>query len=72
VLPAGRLPELRYVRGTMFCDIGLTVDVRTGRLIVTSAIDNLCRGASGQALANANIMLGLDEADGLAAAPLMP
>ena len=72
VLPAGGLPETRHVRGTMFCDIGLVVDPRTGRLIVVSAIDNLCRGASGQALANANLMLGLDLAEGLRLAPLVP
>ena len=72
VLPAGTLPETRWVRGTMFCDIGLAVDERIGRLIVLSAIDNLCRGASGQAVAGANLMLGLPEAEGLPLAPLMP
>lgn len=72
VLPQGTLPETRWVRGTMFCDIGLVVDPRTNRLIVVSAIDNLCRGASGQALANANLMLGLDSAKGLDLAPLVP
>lgn len=72
VLPAGSLPEVRNVRGTMFCDIGLVVDPRTNRLIIVSAIDNLCRGASGQAVANANLMLGLDEAAGLRLPPLAP
>lgn len=72
VLPPGRLPETRWVRGTMFCDIGLVVDPRTGRLIILSAIDNVCRGASGQALANANLMLGLDQNAGLNLAPVMP
>ena len=72
VLPKGTLPETRHVRGTMFCDIGLVVDERTGRLIVVSAIDNLCRGASGQALANANLMCGLPVDTGLQLAPLMP
>ncbi len=72
VLAPGKLPETRHVRGTMFCDIGLTLDPRTKRLIITSAIDNLCRGASGQALANANIMAGLDAAAGLRLAPVMP
>ena len=56
----------------MFCDIGLAVDPRTQRLIIVSAIDNLCRGASGQALANANLMCGLPVETGLTAAPLMP
>jgi len=72
VLPPGKLPELRFVRGSMFCDLALVVDPRTERLIVCSAIDNLCRGASGQALACANLMLGLDVDAGLPVAPLMP
>ncbi|KUG28290.1 n-acetyl-gamma-glutamyl-phosphate reductase [hydrocarbon metagenome] len=72
VLPKGRLPETRFVRGTMFCDIGLVLDGRTGRLVIVTAIDNLCRGASGQALACANLMLGLPVEAGLDLAPLMP
>ena len=72
VLPKGCLPELRSVRGTMFCDIGLVADPRTGRLIILSAIDNLCRGASGQAVANANLMCGLPLETGLRLAPLVP
>ena len=72
VLPPGQLPETRNVRGTMFCDIGLVLDPRVNRCIVVSAIDNLCRGASGQALANANLMCGLDLHSGLDLAPLMP
>ena len=72
VLPVGKLPETRFVRGTMFCDIGLVVDPRTGRLIVVSAIDNLCRGASGQAVACANLMSGLPVDAGLNLAPMMP
>ena len=65
VLPQGALPETRFVRGTMFCDIGLGLDARTGRLIIVSVIDNLCRGAAGQALANANLMCGLPVETGL-------
>ena len=65
VLPKGSLPETRFVRGSMFCDLGLVVDPRTGRLTILSAIDNLCRGASGQALANANLMCGLPVGTGL-------
>ena len=72
VLPLGTLPELRAVRGTMFCDIALVGDPRTGRLIILSAIDNLCRGASGQAVANANLMCGLPLESGLRLAPLVP
>lgn len=65
VLPKGGLPETRFVRGSMFCDMGLVVDTRTGRLIILTAIDNLCRGASGQALANANLLCGLPVETGL-------
>ena len=72
VLPKGKLPETRHVRGSMFCDIGLVVDPRTRRLIIVSAIDNLGRGASGQALVNANLMCGLPVETGLEGAPLMP
>ncbi len=72
VLPAGSLPETRNVRGTMFCDIAVTVDERAGKLIAVSAIDNLCRGASGQAVANANLMSGLPVDTGLGFAPMVP
>ncbi|MBQ7586343.1 MAG: N-acetyl-gamma-glutamyl-phosphate reductase [Desulfovibrionaceae bacterium] len=71
VLPLGKLPETRFVRGTMFCDLGLVVDPRTQRLIIVSTIDNLCRGAAGQALANANLMQGLSVDTGLNQAPLV-
>lgn len=72
VLPLGKLPETRNVRGTLFCDIGLTICKRTKKLIITSAIDNLSRGASAQALANANLMMGLPLGEGLLHAPLLP
>lgn len=72
ILPTGKLPETRFVRGTMFCDIAVVIDERTQRLIVVSVIDNLCRGASGQAVANANLMCGLPLQSGLNLAPLVP
>jgi N-acetyl-gamma-glutamyl-phosphate reductase len=72
VLPQGVLPQTRWVRGSMYCDIGLVRDTRSDRLIIISAIDNLCRGASGQALANANLMCGLNLNAGLELTPLMP
>ena len=72
VLPLGKLPELKNVRGTMFCDIGLVVDKRTKRLIIVSVIDNLCRGASGQAVACANLVAGLPLETGLRLAPMVP
>lgn len=61
----GHLPETKDVAGTNFCDIGLKVDPRTNRLIVISVIDNLVKGASGQAVQNMNLMFGLDETTGL-------
>lgn len=70
VLPLGQLPETRFVRGTLFCDIGLVKDSRTNRLIIVSAIDNLCRGASGQAMVNANLMVGLPPDAGIPAAAM--
>jgi N-acetyl-gamma-glutamyl-phosphate reductase len=72
ILPAGAYPSTLYVRGSNFCDIGLTIDRRTGRVIVISAIDNLVKGASGQAVQNMNIMNGFPENLGLDALPLFP
>ncbi len=72
VLPEGIYPSTLYVRGSNFCDIGLTIDKRTGRVIVVSAIDNLVKGASGQAVQNMNIMNGFPENLGLDALPLFP
>jgi N-acetyl-gamma-glutamyl-phosphate reductase len=72
VLPEGALPDLRSVRGSMFCDLALVPDARTGVCIIISAIDNICRGASGQAVANANLMSGLPLGCGLNLVPLAP
>lgn len=72
VLPLGAYPSTMHVRGSNFCDIGLTIDRRTGRVIVVSAIDNLVKGASGQAVQNMNIMNGFPENLGLDALPLFP
>jgi N-acetyl-gamma-glutamyl-phosphate reductase len=69
---AGSLPQTIEVRGTNFCDLGLRVDGPRGRVIVITAIDNLTRGASGQAIHNFNLMAGLPETLGLEAAPLTP
>jgi N-acetyl-gamma-glutamyl-phosphate reductase len=63
ISPPGQMPQLRDVVGTNFCDIGIKV-VR-GMLIIVSVIDNLLKGASGQAVQNMNIMCGLDERTGL-------
>jgi len=61
----GRVPDLRSVARTNFCDIGATVDAGTGRAVIVSAIDNLVKGAAGQAIQNMNLMLGLAETEGL-------
>jgi len=72
VLPFGQAPATRHVRGSNYCHIGVVADRKPGRAIVFSALDNLTKGSSGQALQNANIMLGLDEREGLEMAPLFP
>jgi N-acetyl-gamma-glutamyl-phosphate reductase len=64
-----RLPDTLNVRGTNFCDIGFKLDERNNRLIIISAIDNLVKGAAGQAVQNMNIMLGFDETTGLLNVP---
>ncbi|MFO7952081.1 MAG: N-acetyl-gamma-glutamyl-phosphate reductase [Bacillota bacterium] len=65
VLKPPALPETRLVRGSNYCDLALRVDQRTGRLIIISAIDNLVKGAAGQAVQNMNIMFNLEEELGL-------
>jgi len=72
VLPEGTFPSTAHVRGSNFCDIGIAVDERTGRVIVVSAIDNLVKGASGQAVQNMNLMCGLPETLGLDFLPIFP
>ncbi len=65
VMHKGQLPSTLYVRGTNYCDIGWRLEPRTGRIIAISAIDNLTRGAAGQAICNMNLMLGFDSVTGL-------
>ncbi len=72
VLGEGNLPETRWVKGSNRCDIGWKLDSRTGRIIVVGAIDNLEKGAAGQAVQNMNICFGLDEDTGLDAAASFP
>lgn len=72
VLPFGEGPSTRHVRGSNFCHIGVVADRIEGRAIVVAALDNLCKGSSGQALQNANLMLNLDETTGLMLAPVFP
>ena len=72
VLDEGRFPDIRNVRGSNFCDVGLKVNERTGTVIVVTAIDNLVKGASGQAVQNMNIMMGFEETSGLSHTPALP
>lgn len=70
--PPGQYPQTKWVYGSNFCDIGLTADQRTNRVVVVSVIDNLVKGASGQAVQNMNIMFELPEKTGLDFAPVFP
>jgi len=72
VLPAGQSPQTRHVRGSNHCLIGLFADRVPGRAILLSVIDNLVKGASGQAVQNMNLMAGLPETIGLEQEPLFP
>ena len=72
ILDKGKLPATKYVSTSNYCDINIVVDERAGRVIVLSAIDNLVKGAAGQAVQNMNIMFGLDQKMGLDRIPLYP
>ena len=72
VLPFGEAPATRHVRGSNFVHVGVIPDRRPGRVMVFATLDNLTKGSSGQAIQNANLMLGLDETAGLMLAPLFP
>lgn len=72
VLPFGEAPSTRHIRGSNFCHVGVVADRIEGRAIVVAALDNLTKGSSGQALQNANLMLGIEETEGLMMAPLFP
>ncbi|MGG1676356.1 N-acetyl-gamma-glutamyl-phosphate reductase [Neobacillus sp. NRS-1170] len=72
VRPQGNIPSTKEVQGSNYCDIGLHVDKRTNRLTIISVIDNLVKGAAGQAIQNVNIMNGWDERTGLTDIPLYP
>jgi N-acetyl-gamma-glutamyl-phosphate reductase len=72
VLPMGEVPSTRHIRGSNFCHIGVVRDRIDGRALVIAALDNLTKGSSGQALQNANLMLGIEETEGLMDVPLFP
>jgi N-acetyl-gamma-glutamyl-phosphate reductase len=72
IFQKGRIPNTKNVRGSNYCDIGVKVNEGDGRLVVVTAIDNLVKGASGEAVQNMNIMLGYPETMGLDVVPLWP
>jgi len=72
ILPEGMLPQTKWVTCSNHCDIGVTVDSRTGRVIIVSAIDNVVKGASGQAVQNMNIMCGFQEDTALTGPGIFP
>ncbi|MES2967545.1 MAG: N-acetyl-gamma-glutamyl-phosphate reductase, partial [Pseudomonadota bacterium] len=72
VLPFGALPSTRDIAGSNFCHIGVVGDRVPGKAVVVAVLDNLTKGSSGQAIQNANLMLGLDETAGLMLAPIFP
>lgn len=72
VLDEGVLPETKWVEGSNYVDISFKIDPRTNRIIMMGAIDNLVKGAAGQAVQNMNLMFGLDEAEGLNLVPMFP
>lgn len=65
-------PETKWVEGSNYVDIGFQIDARTGRIVMMGAIDNLVKGAAGQAVQNMNLMFGLDETEGLQLVPMFP
>jgi N-acetyl-gamma-glutamyl-phosphate reductase len=72
VLPFGELPHTRHVRGSNMTFIGVAKDRIPGRVIIGSALDNLVKGAAGQAIQNMNLVLGLPETTGLTQVALFP
>ncbi len=72
VLKKGMCPETKWVEGSNYVDINFVIDERTGRIVMMGAIDNLVKGAAGQAVQNMNLMFGFDEAEGLKMVPMFP
>ena len=72
LLNPGVYPETKWVEGSNYVDLGIQVDPRTNRVIMMGAIDNLVKGAAGQAVQNMNLLFGLDETEGLELIPMVP
>ena len=72
ILPAGQYPETRFVEGSNYVDVNFKIDPRTNRIIMMGALDNLVKGAAGQAVQNMNLLFGFDEDEGLRQVPMFP
>lgn len=72
VLPKDTCPETKWVEGSNYVDISFKIDERTGRIVMMGALDNLVKGAAGQAVQNMNLLFGFDEAEGLNLVPMFP
>ena len=72
VLDKDETPETRWVKGSNFVDVNFKIDERTGRIIMMGALDNLIKGAAGQAVQNFNILFGFEENEGLQQVPMFP
>ena len=72
VLDKGVCPQTKWVEGSNYVDVNFQIDPRTGRVIMMGAMDNLVKGAAGQAVQNMNLMFGLPENEGLNLVPMFP
>jgi N-acetyl-gamma-glutamyl-phosphate reductase len=72
VLKKGACPETKWVEGSNYVDVNFVIDERTGRIVMMGALDNLVKGAAGQAVQNMNLLFGFDEAEGLRMVPMFP
>jgi len=72
VLDKGVCPETKWVEGSNYVDVNFVIDERTGRIIMMGALDNIVKGAAGQAVQNMNILFGLPEETGLELVPMFP
>ena len=72
VLEKGALPETKWVEGSNYVDVNFVIDERTGRIIMMGALDNIVKGAAGQAVQNMNLMFGCKESEGLELVPMFP
>lgn len=72
VLEKDVCPQTKWVEGSNYVDVNFKIDPRTKRVIMMGAMDNLVKGAAGQAVQNMNLMFGFDEAEGLMLAPMFP